>query len=126
MLKTLIIAETEDTPRVLLDQENGKFEIIGRSFPEDASKFYAVVLRWLGNYIKEPLQETKFFFNLEYFNSSSLKQLIEILIKLEEIHSAGKKINVTWNYDKDDELMAAKGEEIQNMIILPFELKAVE
>jgi len=35
MATTLIIAETEDTPKVVLDAENGIFEISKRSLPED-------------------------------------------------------------------------------------------
>lgn len=122
----LIIEETEDTPKVFFDRQNGIFEITGRSFPEDASKFYFSVLHWVEEYIKDPCKETCFCFNLEYFNSSSVKQLLEILIKLEQLAAAGKNVKVIWSYGKNDELMAAKGMEMQNMVSLPFELKPVE
>ena len=125
MLKTLLIKETEETPQVLFDKQNGKFEINGRSFPEDARKFYSSVIRWVDAYVKEPCEETVFCFNLEYFNSSSMKQLIEILIRLKAIDKAGKKITIIWSYDKHDELMEAKGEEMQNMINLSFELNPI-
>lgn len=125
MLKPLIINEKEDTPRVLLDQQNELFEISGCSFPEDGTRFYSDVINWITDYIKEPCEETKFFFNLDYFNSTSVKQLLEILLKLEEITVSGKKIQVIWSYKKEDEMMAAKGEEIRNMVNLPFELMPV-
>jgi hypothetical protein len=35
-------------------------------------------------------------------------------------------VKITWSYCKNDELMAAKGKEIQNIVNLPFELKLVE
>ena len=126
MLKPLLIEETEDTPKVHLDRENGIFEISGRSFPEDASKFYAAVLLWVEDYIKDPCKETLFSFHLEYFNSTSVKQLLEILIKLEGMADTGKKVKIIWSYSKNDELMAAKGEEIKNMVNLIFQFKEVE
>jgi len=123
MLKPLLIEATEDTPKVLLDQQQGLFEITGRSFPEDASKFYFPVLSWIGEYVQEPCSRTLFHFNLEYFNSTSIKQLLEILLRLEEIAATGNEVKIVWNYGANDELMAAKGEEIQNMVNLPFELR---
>lgn len=126
MLNSLLIEATEDTPKVFLNKQNGVFEITGRSFPEDASKFYARVLNWMEEYIKEPCIETVFCFNLEYFNSTSVKQLLEVLIKLEELAVAGKKVHVVWSYGKRDELMAAKGQEMQKVVNLPFELKPID
>ena len=121
MLKPLLLEATEYTPKVILDQQSGRFEISGRSFPEDASKFYLPVLSWIEDYVKEPCQKTVFYFNLEYFNSTSLKQLLEILLRLEDIVAANE-VKIIWSYGSDDDLMAAKGQEIQNMVNLPFEL----
>ncbi|MBI4945743.1 MAG: DUF1987 domain-containing protein [Bacteroidetes bacterium] len=126
MIKPLRIEETEDTPKVLLDQENGTFEITGRSFPEDASKFYFSVLSWVEEYAQEPSKETNFYFYLDYFNSTSMKQFIELLIRLERISETGKKVKIIWTHSKNDELMAFKGKEIENMINLPFEFKIIE
>jgi hypothetical protein len=121
MLNPLLLEATEYTPKVFLDQQSGRFEISGRSFPEDASKFYLPVLSWIEDYVKEPCSKTVFYFNLEYFNSTSLKQLLEILLRLENI-VAGNEVKIIWSYGSDDDLMAAKGQEIQNMVNLPFEL----
>lgn len=126
MLKSLSIEAKEDTPNVSLNKQNGLFEISGRSFPEDASAFYAPVISWMEEYIKEPCEETSFCFDLEYFNSTSVKQLLEILLKLKEIAAAGQKVHVVWTYRKHDELMAAKGEEIQNIVDMTFELRPLE
>jgi hypothetical protein len=122
MLKLLLISATEDTPYVLLDQQNETFEITGRSFPEDASKFYSPVISWIEEYVKDPCKKTRFRFNLEYFNSTSLKQLLEILLRLEQATVAGNEVKIIWRYGLNDDLMAAKGQEIQNLVNLPFEL----
>ena len=38
-MEKLELANTEDTPYLLFDKENNKFEISGRSLPEDAFEF---------------------------------------------------------------------------------------
>ena len=126
MIRSLLIEATEDTPKVFFNTQNGVFEISGRSFPEDASKFYVVVLSWMQEYIQEPCMETRLHFNLEYFNSTSYKQLLEILIKLKEITFTGKTVHVVWSYGKHDELMATKGEEIKDLVNMSFELNPIE
>jgi hypothetical protein len=126
MEKTIKIKETEDTPRVILDKLNNKFEISGRSLPEDASKFYFPILNWIEGYVKEPNPETILNINLEYFNSSSIKQLVMLLIQLEYIMKSDKTVKVVWSYDKDDELIEIKGLEIKSILDLPFELRSIE
>lgn len=123
MGKTINIKGTEDSPKVVLNKEKKEFEISGRSLPEDAEKFYTPIYSWIENYVKDPLSNTEFKFNLEYFNSSSVKQIVKILIRLEQIAKAGKSVRITWLYDIDDELIKLKGEEIKAILNIPLELK---
>lgn len=115
------IKPTSESPTVVLDSETGILEINGRSFPEDAEKFYAPVLQWLEDYARNPLPETSIKINLEYFNSSSLKQIVKTLIILEGMASAENKVKVIWCYQEGDELIEMKGEEIKSIVDLPFE-----
>lgn len=126
MEKSINLEATEDTPRVVLNKEKMIFEISGRSLPEDAEKFYAPILKWMDDYIEEPCSYTDFTINLEYFNSSSVKQVLKILIKLENIVKKGEKVNIIWYYNQEDELMEIKGMEIKSILKIPFQLKAVE
>lgn len=123
-MKRLFLEKKEDTPRVLLDKQNRKFEISGRSMPEDAFLFYQPIQNWIDEYVEDPEFHTIFEFNLEYFNSTSVKQLLEILFKLEKIKEKGKGIQVLWYYNELDELMEAKGLEIKNLCDLPFEMRS--
>ena len=122
-MKTISLDAKEDTPKVILNKTENKFEISGRSLPEDATIFYNPIYNWIKNYVKAPKPITEFHFNLEYFNSTSLKQLIKILFTLEEITNTGKIIKVIWHYNNNDELMLAKGEEIQSIVKVPFEIQ---
>lgn len=124
-MKKLFIEGKEDSPEIILDKENNRFVITGRSLPEDAFTFYYPVHLWMDEYVNNPNQSTSFIFNLEYFNSTSVKQLFDILIKLEKIKDQGKEVDVIWYYNEMDELMEDKGKEIKNLINLSFELRTI-
>jgi hypothetical protein len=120
-METIKIQGTEDTPKIMLDAENEIFEISGRSLPEDVSAFYEPVLNWLNEYSESPKSKTVFNFKLTYFNTASSKLLLDILMKLEEMHEKGQEVLIKWHYPEDDEDMAEAGEEYSDIVDVPFE-----
>ncbi len=124
MEKEMRIGGAEDTPKIVLDKTTNEFEISGRSLPENAIKFYAPVQVWVEQYAKDPNPSTEVVINFDYFNSSSVIQIFEVLLKFQKIHSSGKDVKVVWMYDKNDELMEAEGLEIKSVLEMPFELKS--
>jgi len=110
---------SEDTPKVILDKNNGIFEISGRSLPEDAAEFYQPILDWLTRYESAANGETRFQFKLEYFNTASSKLILDILSKLEDIEGTV----VHWYFHEDDEDMEEAGEEFSELVEIPFEFK---
>lgn len=120
-METIKIAGTEDTPNVILDAENEIFEISGRSLPEDVGSFYDPILSWLDEYSENPNEKTIFNFKLVYFNTASSKLLLDILMKLEEIHESGNDVLIRWYYPEDDEDMEEAGEEYSDIVDVPFE-----
>ena len=110
---------TEDTPKIILDKNNGVFEISGRSLPEDSAEFYQPILDWLEEYQKEPNAETKFLFKLEYFNTASSKLILDVLSKLEDIEG----IHVIWFFHEDDEDMEEAGEEFSDLVEIHFDFE---
>ena len=120
-MEPFIKEPTIDTPRVVLNAESGVFEISQMSLPEDAVDFYAPIINWLMEYSENPQKETVFNMKLEYFNTASSKQLIQILLLLGNLK--GKTdIKVNWYYKEIDEDMQALGEEYSQIINLPFNL----
>ncbi len=120
-MEPFIKEPTIDTPRVVLDADSGVFEISQMSLPEDAVDFYAPIINWLMEYSENPQKETVFNMKLEYFNTASSKQLIQILLLLGNLK--GKTdIKVNWYYKEIDEDMQALGEEYSQIINLPFNL----
>jgi hypothetical protein len=120
-METIKILGTDDTPTVILDAENDIFEISGRSLPEDVTAFYDPILNWLDEYATSPNAKTVFTFKLVYFNTASSKLLLDILMKLEEMHEDDKDILVKWYYPEDDEDMQEAGEEYADIVDVPFE-----
>ncbi|HSA03950.1 MAG TPA: DUF1987 domain-containing protein [Tenuifilaceae bacterium] len=120
-METIKIMGTDDTPTVILDAQNEIYEISGRSLPEDVTAFYDPILGWLDEYASSPNKKTIFTFKLVYFNTASSKLLLDILMKLEQMHEAGNDILVRWYYPEDDEDMQEAGEEYADIVDVPFE-----
>lgn len=120
-MEAIKIQGTEDTPKVILDKDAELYEISGRSLPEDVASFYEPVVNWLNEYAEEPAGKTVFNFKLVYFNTASSKMLLDILMKLEEIHENGNDVLVRWHYPEDDEDMEEAGEEYADIVDVPFE-----
>jgi len=120
-MESLRIEQTDDSPDVLLDQENNQFEISGKSLPEDVVDFYQPVLDWLGNYSSNPNPKTEFSFKLIYFNTASSKLILDILMIFEEMVEEGRDILIKWVSLKSDEDMQEAGREYEEMIDVPFE-----
>ncbi len=124
MEQPIRLEASEDTPQVILDRQNNEFMIKGRSLPEDAPKFYTPILEWLQEYVKDPNSETIFKMELDYYNSASVKELIRLLLTLEDIKKTSNSVKIIWYHKKKDKLMKSRGKEIKSLVDLPFEIKA--
>jgi len=121
-MKTLTIPETEETPKVILDVDKGKFEIAGKSYMEDSVLFYKPVIEWLGGYSQNPNPETQFEFKMEYVNTASSKIILDILELLGEIDILeGKRVLIKWYFFEDDEDIEEAGKEYAELNALSFD-----
>ena len=126
-MEPLIIKATDESPGVNFDKRLGKFMIFGKSFPEEARRFFDPVLLWLEEYINEPNEKTTFEFRLEYYNSATSTMLLEMLYVLERIiKEKDKKVVIIWNYLEIDDDMLDTGKEYSEMVKIPFEFKVIE
>jgi len=120
-MEKINIRETDTTPIVILDKENGVFRFEGKTLPENVAVFYQPIIDWFTEYIKDPNPETILVLKLDYINTASSKALFSIFIKLEEIIAKGFDVKIKWYYADDDEDMKDVGEEYEDVIKLPFE-----
>ena len=116
----------EDIPTVILDRENNIFELSGRSIPEESAKFYRPILNWLDEYARNPLPRTEFVMNMTYYNTSTAKQILEILLRLEDIYSMGHDVRVTWLYESGDIDMEDAGVEYARIVNVPIIMTTLE
>jgi hypothetical protein len=82
-------------------------------------------MNWLDDYVKSPQETTKVQVRFEYFNTSSSKCILDIFKRLGVLPKNGKKIEVTWYYEEDDEDMQEAGEDYSDILGLPFTIKQV-
>jgi len=120
-METLRIDATDDSPQVLLDQEDNQFEISGKSLPEDVVEFYQPVMDWLMKYREKPNSRTELNLKMIYFNTASSKMIMDILMVLEEMVEEGHEVVVRWHSKKSDEDMQEAGLEYEEMLDIPFE-----
>lgn len=125
MPKALKLKGSKETPEVVFDKENQLFTISGRSLPEDSFQFYQPILDWMKEYVQDPLPVTELVTHFEYFNSSSIKQLLILFKTVESLIESGKEAKITWKYDEEDDLMEIKGKEFKRMLKIPMELSEV-
>jgi len=122
MSNALLIAKAGDHPEIIFDKENQKFEITGKSLPEDVNEFYDPVLDWIREYAKNPNKETVITFNLEYYNSASVRKIVDIMTLFESIQKAGNKVKIIWMFEESDEMMGENGEDFDETIDVEFEI----
>jgi len=123
MKKLVKINQTDIYPTIIMDKENGVFEIKGVSLPLDGKDLYQPVLDFLDEYVKSPNKITLFVFNLKYFNISSSKMYLFMLYKLKELYDSGKSVVVIWSFDDED--IREAGEDFEQMVDIPFQFKEV-
>lgn len=96
-MKSVLREGTRKTPGVKFTSA-GELTLEGRSHPEDPKKFYSQLIDYVAHLsCSDATLEAK----LEYFNTSSSRQILDMLKQLE----ANTKINsikVNWHYEEND------------------------
>ena len=121
-MKSIDIEGTTKTPTVSLNAEDGVVEIKGRSIPENSVEFYKPLVDWLEEYKKLPAEKTTVNIQLEYFNTSSSKCILDVFKKLEDINKGDPEVVINWHYEEDDEDMLEAGEDYESIIRVPFKM----
>ncbi|MCW3086068.1 MAG: hypothetical protein JWP12_3434 [Bacteroidetes bacterium] len=125
-METISIEGTPKTPTITFNTGSGFLEIKGRSIPENSIEFYKPLVDWLEKYAAKPQPTTNVNIQLEYFNTSSSKCILDVFKKLEAINKGGSKVTINWHYEEDDEDMLEAGEDYQAIINVPFKMVQVE
>lgn len=110
-MQDLFIQGTDSLPTVSF-QANGELKIFGRALPEDAAKFFTPLIAWLNEY---NLPEIHIEVNLDYFNTSVSKQLLDLFKTIDNKKDI-LTVNVKWMYEEGDDEMLESGEIYQEIL----------
>lgn len=122
-MERIVIEGTPKTPTINFDMGAGTLEIRGRSIPENSIEFYKPLVEHLERYGSSPKSNTNVNIQLEYFNTSSSKCILDVFKKLEAIQKGGSSaVIINWYYEQDDEDMLEAGEDYQAIISVPFKM----
>ena len=100
--------------------ESCVFSISGRSLPENAIDFYAPVLEGIDKTLSEnDRHDFTFEVKIEYFNTSSSKQLAKLFLTIEK-YAEKHNISILWFYEKEDLDMLMSGNQYSKFLHLNF------
>ena len=110
-MEDLFVHGTDSLPTISF-RSNGELKITGRALPEDANSFFRPLIDWLRNFTAD---EVNIEFNLDYFNTSVSKQILD-MFKIIEGNPANKVIKIKWMYEDGDDEMLESGEIYSEML----------
>ena len=122
-MEDIKIEGTPKTPTVEFNSTDGTMLLKGRSIPENSIEFYKPLIDWISQYSGEAKDNSVMNVQLEYFNTSSSKCILDVFKKLEAL---GDKVTINWYYEEDDEDMLEAGEDYDAIINIPFKMIEVE
>lgn len=112
-------------PKVELKDSLKKIMISGVSRMPDPSAFYSELATELEDAYHKYGRTLFVNFYFEYINTGSSKWLYYLMRHLENISKQGGIIEVTWQYDLDDESIEMTGEVLKSQVKIPVKLEAV-
>jgi len=124
-MKKLHIEPYLQTPEVNFDAETGQLLISGKVYPADAIEFFSSLIEWSKEYITNPAGKTELICEIEYLNSASQKQLVELLLVFKSLYDEKKNFVVRWKYEEGDDDILSVGELVEHELEIPFEYEEV-
>lgn len=124
-MSNLYIAAGKNSPEVKINNEEGYFELGGISILENPTAFYEQIYNAITEYGKNPRPETSVNIKLKYFNTSSSKAVLKVLLLFAAMHKRLTRIKVNWYYDMSDEDMHDTAKDIESVSGLEFNFIAI-
>ncbi|HUI71582.1 MAG TPA: SiaC family regulatory phosphoprotein [Spirochaetia bacterium] len=121
-MNDLLIPGSISSPTVRLDASRGMMELAGESYPQNAFDFFAPIIDWARQFLRESPDPLILSLRLSYLNTSSTKCLIDLLDLLENAYKIGRAARVVWHCDRDNERAREAAEEFREDVTLPFEI----
>ena len=124
-MKDLILTASATSPFIHF-KVSGRLEISGKMISDEQSTFWDEMIDWVELYKTHSPLNSDIFLQIDYLNSSSLKQLNSFLLLLSEMKSESHGVQLTWFYNDADIYMKEIGLELSNQCGIPFEMDKVK
>ncbi len=105
--------KTHSTPYILVDESIGYMKFVGESYNENALEFYREIMIWLKEYLQTEFGLFTFDCEMQYFNSSTAKLLLEMLMLMDNAERENNHIVINWICHQFNEVMVMCGEDFQ-------------
>jgi len=124
MEKLIIQEELKNCPGIFYYPDSEKLELVGRSIPENPELIFKRLDEWITLHFDKN-KGLNVSIQLEYINSGSSKYLYEVLKRFTAYIKAGKKVEIKWLYEEDDEAMLELGEHYRDSAGIPLKIEMV-
>jgi hypothetical protein len=104
------------TPHIHFQVETGNCEISGESYIENAPAFYQPLIDWVDEFRVKTDKKMVFNFKLTYFNTSSSKSILNLMVAIKKIH------DLNWYYPDDNYDLLAEAEDFMEDVLIRFNL----
>jgi len=105
--------KSPSTPYILVDEANNYMRMEGRSFHESVVESFRDINNWLDGYLQTDFGTFTFDCEMNYFNSSTAKLLLNLIMKMDNHVGASKNIIVNWITTTSNEIVMECGEDFQ-------------
>ena len=99
----------------------GEIRLTGNSILSDPKVFFDPIKDWISEYVKQPEESTLVNLKLEYVDTASVQQIMEMLMLLKKLKYREHEVAVNWYYEVDDPELLELGEIMQNRLGLEFQ-----
>ncbi len=123
MLDPLIITSTIRTAGVHFDAQTAILNINGNSIPENSDEFFQPLYDWVDKFKVEYNGKVTFRIFMTYFNTSTIRHIIGVMKRL--IQRYGNDVTIIWAYEKGDEEIMDRGQDISEVVKFSFTFEEV-
>lgn len=99
---------------------HGEISFTGNSILSDPKAFFGRVFDWIHEYLNYPAETTVVNFRLDYVDTASVQQILELITHLKELRTGGHKLVVNWYYEMNDPELLELGEIMDGRLGLDF------
>lgn len=110
---------------MVFDAEARRFEIRGRSFPEDTLSFYEDLGNWLRDTSTDQNLKGALEIYLEYFNTGTYIRLLELFNLCAELNRSDHSLEVNWFVEENDEDSIDNAKSFLDVVHVPFNLRTL-